>query len=153
MPTPLLTALATAVLRVPGRPERILAIGCGEGDGVLFLAREYPSARVRGVDRSAEAIREATARVGLDPEGRVAFKHAPGRALPYPDDFFDLVVHCGGPLRAGEVARVLSPDGSLLLLARWRLLERRLGRHDLLPGESGEAAGIPFHLFSPRICS
>lgn len=152
MPAPTLTALATAVLRVGERPERVLAVECGEGDEALFLAREFPSARVRGADRSPEAIRAASARVGLDPEGRVAFKHAPGRALPYPDDFFELVVHCGGPLRAGEVARVLSPGGSLLLLGSRRLLGWRLGRHHLLPGESGEAAGVPFHLFSPRNC-
>lgn len=150
---PTLTPLAAAVLLVPGRPERVLEVGCGTGDGVLFLAREFPAARVRGLDRSAEAIRAATTRVGLDPEGRVAFKHAPGRALPYPDDFFDLVVQCGGTLRAAEAARVLSPAGSLLLLGRWRLLGRRLGRHGLILGESGEAAGVPFHLFSPRICN
>lgn len=153
MPTPSLTALATVVLRVPGWPERILEVGCGQGDGVLFLAREFPSARVRGVDRSAEAVRAATARVGLDPEGRVAFKHAGRRSLPYPDDFFDLVVHSGGPLLAREAARVLVPGGTLLLLGSRPLLDWRLSRHDLLRGESGEAAGVPFHLFSPRICS
>src|SRR5690348_18492756 len=40
-----LPALAAAVLRVPRDPERVLEIGCGEGDGVLFLAREFPRAR------------------------------------------------------------------------------------------------------------
>jgi ubiquinone/menaquinone biosynthesis C-methylase UbiE len=150
VPTPLLTALATAVLRVPERPERILAIECGEGDDVLFLAREFPAARVRGVDRSADAIRRATGRVGLDPEGRVAFKHAPGHALPYPDDFFDLVVHLGGPLRAGEAARVLSPGGSLLLLGSRRLLDWRLRGCGFEALQAGEAAGTPFHL--ARFC-
>ena len=150
MPTPLLTALATAVLRVRGRPERILAIGCGEGESVLFLSREFPSARVRGVDRSAEAIRRASARVGLDPEGRVAFKHAPGRALPYPEGFFDLVVHLGGPLRAGEAARVLSPGGSLLLLGSRRLLDWRLRTRGFEALQAGEAAGTPFHF--ARFC-
>ena len=58
---------------------------------VLFLAREFPAARVRGVDSSEESIREAVARVGLDPEGRVAFKRGSRRSLPYPDDLFDLV--------------------------------------------------------------
>ena len=46
---------------------------------------------MRGVDPSEALIREATARVGLDPEGRVAFKVGSAAALPYPDDFFDLV--------------------------------------------------------------
>ena len=150
MPAPALTALATAVLHVPGRPERILEIGCGSGDGVLFLAREFPSARVRGVDHSAEAIREAVARVGLDPEGRVAFKHATGRTLPYPDGFFDLVVQSDGPLRPGELARVLLPGGHLLLIGRRRLADWRLAQHGFDPVEAGEAGGQPFLLARSR---
>lgn len=90
METPPLTPLAAAALRV-GSPERVLQIECGEGDGALFLAREFPRARVRGVDRSEAAIRRASARVGLDPEGRVAFKVGSPRSLPFPDDLFDLV--------------------------------------------------------------
>ena len=58
--------------------------GCGDGEPVLFLAREFPSARVRGVDPSAERVRAASARVGLDPEGRVAFKQSKPRRFPFP---------------------------------------------------------------------
>lgn len=140
MPTPSLTALAAAVLWLRERPERVLEIGCGEGEGVLFLAREFPSARVRGADRSAEAIRAAVARIGLDPEGRVAFKASSSRRLPYPDDFFDLVAQRGGRLRPDEIARVLRPDGRLILVGRWRLLDWRLrgrGFDSLEPGEAG----------------
>jgi methylase of polypeptide subunit release factors len=79
MPSSSLTALAAAVLRLPEKPERVLEVGCGDGEGVLFLAREFPAARVRGVDASAVAIHEAVSRVGLDPEGRVAFKHGSTR--------------------------------------------------------------------------
>jgi ubiquinone/menaquinone biosynthesis C-methylase UbiE len=146
---PTLTPLAAAVLRVPGRPERILEIGCGKGDGVLFLAREFPAARVRGVDRSAEAIRAARARVGLDPEGRVTFKHGGARSLPYPDGFFGLVVHSGGPLLAGELARVLQAGGCLLAIGPKRLLRPRLSRHGLRVTETGEVGGVPFQLARP----
>jgi ubiquinone/menaquinone biosynthesis C-methylase UbiE len=125
---PALTALATAALHVPP-PERALEIGCGEGDGVLFLTREFPSARVRGVDRSAEAVRRAVARVGLDPEGRVAFKQGRPRSLPYPDAMFDLVVQTHGVLWIDEVVRVLHPGGHLIYIAtpksRWLLLRPR----------------------------
>ena len=73
-----------------------------------------------------DAIREAVARVGLDPEGRVAFKRGDPRSLPYPDGFFDLVAQTGGGLHLGEIARVLRPAGHLALVGEWRWLEWRL---------------------------
>jgi ubiquinone/menaquinone biosynthesis C-methylase UbiE len=144
MDLPSLTALATAVLHVPDRPERILDIGCGDGDGVLFLAREFPLARVRGVDASEDAVRAAVSRTGLDPEGRVAFKRGSLRALPYPDGFFDLVTQLEGRLHAGEIARVLRPGGHLILVGSHRWREWRLAKHDLDPIEKGEADGRAF---------
>jgi 23S rRNA (guanine745-N1)-methyltransferase len=146
VPTPSLTALAAAALRLRERPERVLEIGCGEGEGVLFLAREFPSARVRGVDPSEEAIRAAVARIGLDPEGRVAFKAAPPRRLPYPDDFFDLVAQRDGRLRPDEIARVLRPGGRLILVGRRPWLDWRLRGRGFDSLESGEAAGERFLL-------
>jgi ubiquinone/menaquinone biosynthesis C-methylase UbiE len=132
---PVLTPLAAAVLHV-GDPERILEVECGEGDGALFLAREFPSARVRGVDSSEAAIKRAGGRVGLDPEGRIAFKQGGPGSLPFPDDHFDLVAALDARPAAAEAARVLRPGGFLALarangpvvlgglggrLFRWRL--------------------------------
>jgi len=114
MPAPALTPLAAAVLAA-GEPERVLEVECGSGDATLFLAREFPRARVRGVDRSEQAVREATARVGLDPEGRVAFKLGRPRSLPFPEGHFDLVVLVDGAPAATEAARVLRPGGKLVL--------------------------------------
>lgn len=110
-----LTGFASALLSVEGEPERVLEIGCGEGDATLFLAREYPRSRVRGIDASEGAVRAAAARVGLDPEGRIAFK--PGRPgeLPFPDQHFDLVVQRDGRLAPTELARVSRPDGWLIV--------------------------------------
>jgi ubiquinone/menaquinone biosynthesis C-methylase UbiE len=112
MSSPPLTPLAAAVLHV-GAPERILQVQCGDGAGALFLAREFPGARVRGVDRSAEAIRAATAKVGLDPEGRVAFKQGAPRSLPFPADQFDLLAALDARPAVTEAARVLRPGGFL----------------------------------------
>jgi ubiquinone/menaquinone biosynthesis C-methylase UbiE len=143
-----MTPLAAAALHV-GSPERILEIECGEGEGCLFLAREFPAARVRGVDRSEGAVRQATARVGLDPEGRVAFKQGAPRALPFPDEHFDLVAALDASPSPGETARVLRPGGFLILASSnragprgpvGRLLGWRLARHRLDPVWT-EAAG------------
>jgi SAM-dependent methyltransferase len=135
-------------------PERALVIGCGDGEAVLFLAREFPAARVRGVDPSAVQVREAGARVGLDPEGRVAFKVGKPGALPYPDDFFDLVVQFDGRPAAAEAARVLRPGAHLILAGggpsrfaagvREALRRRRLARAGIEPVRTGEAGGGNF---------
>jgi SAM-dependent methyltransferase len=142
MPTPRLTPLAAAALRVEPLPERVLEIECGDGDGVLFLAREYPAARVRGVDRSEDLVRAAVSRVGLDPEGRVAFKVGRPRKLPYPSDFFDLVAQVDGRPPVAEIARVLRPGGQLILArsrhpgapGTWLLRRRLSGRGIELSG-------------------
>jgi ubiquinone/menaquinone biosynthesis C-methylase UbiE len=141
-PSPLLTPLAAAVLHV-GDPERILQVECGQGDGALFLAREFPRARIRGVDRSEEAVRVATARIGLDPEGRIAFKQGAPRSLPFPDDQFDLLAALDAHPAAREAARVLRPGGFLALAAsrerqapgglRGTILRRRLLRAGFEP--------------------
>ena len=112
--SPPLTPLAAAVLHV-GDPERILQIECGEGDGAMFLAREFPTARVRGIDSDAAAVRRASARVGLDPEGRIAFKQGTPRSLPFPAEQFDRLVALDARPGAGEAARVLRPGGFLVL--------------------------------------
>jgi ubiquinone/menaquinone biosynthesis C-methylase UbiE len=111
-----LTPLAAAVLRV-GNPERVLQVACGDGDGALFLAREFPAARVRGIDADADLVQAATARVGLDPEGRIAFKVGGPRKIPFPDDHFDLVAALDTRPSAKELARVLRSGGHLILAA------------------------------------
>lgn len=113
---PPLTPLAAAVLHV-GRPERVLQVACGDGEAALFLAREFPTARVRGIDADAEAIAAASRRIGLDPEGRVAFKVGGPRRIPYPEDNFDLVAAVDARPSPRELARVLRPGGHLILAA------------------------------------
>lgn len=110
-----LAALAAAALKVDREPERILDLGCGTGAGTLFLAREYPRASVRGVDLSPAMVAAATAKVGLDPEGRIAFRAADASALPYGDASFDLVAQVNMPVFFGEISRVLRPGGSVIV--------------------------------------
>jgi SAM-dependent methyltransferase len=83
-------------------------------------------------------VRAASARVGLDPEGRVAFKQSRPRRLPFPDDFFDLVVIFEGRPAVSEITRVMRPGAGLILASsppagrlsttRERLWRRRLAR-------------------------
>ena len=101
----------------PPAPERILDLGTGTGAAAFFLAREYPQASVRGVDMSTEMVRVAQRKVGLDPEGRIAFRVADAAALPFPDEHFDLVAGINVPPFFAEVARVLRPGGHVIAVA------------------------------------
>jgi SAM-dependent methyltransferase len=139
--SPELTPLAAALLHVPP-PERALVVNSGNGEAALLVAREFPGARVRGVDPRPEQVREASARIGLDPEGRVAFKVGRPAALPYPDDFFGLAIQVDARPVPAEISRVLQPGGrfvavrsrppSLLPSLREARLGRRLARRGLV---------------------
>jgi len=142
-----LAGLAAAVVHVAPRPERVLDLGTGTGEAALFLAREYPTASIRGVDVSPEMIAVARAKVGLDPQGRVAFKVADAARLPYVDDSFDLITQVNVPPFFGEIARVLRPGGHLVVVASHgpatpfytppAVLERGLVRRRIEAVESG----------------
>jgi ubiquinone/menaquinone biosynthesis C-methylase UbiE len=112
-----LAPLATGLLKVHPEPERALDLGTGLGDAALLVAREFPHARVRGVDFSEEMIKRAQGRIGLDPEGRVAFKVADAADLPFEDESFDLVTQLNVPPFFAEIGRVLRPGGFALVAA------------------------------------
>ncbi|MDP9228776.1 MAG: class I SAM-dependent methyltransferase [Actinomycetota bacterium] len=144
-----LAPLAAALLQVSPAPERALEVGTGTGTGALLIAREFPQARVRGVDISEPMIRRARERIGLDPEGRVAFRVADAASLPYEDESFDLVAQLNMPPFFAETARVLRPGGHAVIASSWgeatpfytpeSVLRRGYRRHGLEPVESGTA--------------
>jgi SAM-dependent methyltransferase len=148
---PYLAPLAAGLVRVRPEPERALDLGTGLGDAALLIAREFPQARVRGVDLSEEMIRRAQKRIGLDPEGRVAFRVADAADLPYEDDSFDLVAQLNLPPFFAETARVLRPGGHFVIAASFgpatpfytpeSVLRRGFARAGLEQVESGTAGG------------
>jgi ubiquinone/menaquinone biosynthesis C-methylase UbiE len=143
-----LATLAAAALHVAEPPERVLDVGTGTGEGALLLAREFPRASVRGIDISEEMIRSAQAKIGLDPEGRVAFRVADAASLPYEEESFDLVAQLNMPPFFAEIARVLRPGGTVIVAASWGadtpfytpapVLDRGFSKHGIESVTSGE---------------
>ena len=144
-----LEALAVAVTHVTPEPERILDVGTGTGVAALFLSREFPRASVRGVDVSEEMVHAAQTKIGLDPDGRVAFRVADAANLPFGDESFDLITHVNVPPFFKEIARVLRPGGHVIFVATsgpatpfytpTSVLERGLRRRGIQPIASDEA--------------
>ncbi|HSJ18047.1 MAG TPA: class I SAM-dependent methyltransferase [Solirubrobacterales bacterium] len=139
---------AAALYVVSAPPERVLDVGTGTGEGALLLAREFPRASVRGIDISPPMIRSAQAKIGLDPEGRVAFRVADAASLPYDAESFDLVAQLNMPPFFSEIDRVLRPGGHVIVAASWgadtpfytpsAVLERGFRRRGIEPAASGE---------------
>jgi ubiquinone/menaquinone biosynthesis C-methylase UbiE len=145
-----LAALAAALLHVKPAPERTLDLGTGTGEGALLIAREFPQASVRGVDFSEEMIRAASGKIGLDPEGRIAFRVADAAHLPYEDESFDLVTHLNMPPFMAEVDRVLRRGGHVIVASSWgastpfytpnAVLDWGFAKRGIEPAATGEAA-------------
>lgn len=136
-------ALAKLKDRRPGRSARALALDVGTGTGALpvKMALRAPELAIVGVDRARGMVKEARIRArAAGVSGRVSFRVANGRRLPFRDGVFDLVVcnsmlhHLPDPSPAlDEMARVLRRGGALFIRDLRRpqpkAIERHIQRH------------------------
>lgn len=102
--------LLHALLEEIGSPKAVLDVGCGEGFFLGSLAREREM-EAHGVDLSVPAIELAARRWSEVSWWVVNADHA----LPFADGSFDLALSIAGRRPSGELRRVLSPGGRLLV--------------------------------------
>jgi ubiquinone/menaquinone biosynthesis C-methylase UbiE len=103
------------------RGLRTLEVACGRGGFVRALARK--GADAVGLDFSRAALKIGRERsLKFEEESRATFVQGDAHALPFPDDYFDLIVSCETiehlPLPekgVSEFHRVTRPGGSLFL--------------------------------------
>lgn len=80
--------LASAANIEPG--QHILDVGCGTGTLVVMLNRQYPSARIVGIDPDPKALRRAQ-RKATRAAVSAQFDQGFADQLPYKDETFDRV--------------------------------------------------------------
>jgi 23S rRNA (guanine745-N1)-methyltransferase len=108
---PFLDALLAAVAALGlSSGAAVLDVGCGEGHFLHHLARGFPI-EAHGLDLSTPAIELAARRF---PAATWVVANA-DRTLPYADGAFALVLSLTARRNFGELARVLAPEGRLLL--------------------------------------
>lgn len=98
-------------------PQQILDIGCHGGTFTEAISRQFPRAKVFGIDICSHLIAYAQKK-----RPKINFKVASAEKLPFPDRTFQLVTcfdmleHLSNPGKAlDEISRVLSGGGILVL--------------------------------------
>lgn len=120
-----MNAFAVELLEV-GEHDRVLEIGFGPGRALARAAALAREGLVAGIDHSATMVREARRhnRAAVA-SGRVRPLLGTVSALPFPDASFDKALAINNeqfwpdrPRDLAEIARVLVPDGRLVLAVR-----------------------------------
>jgi ubiquinone/menaquinone biosynthesis C-methylase UbiE len=118
-----LVPLGAAVARSGVRTARLLDLGCGTGSFLREVKSNYPTLAVTALDLSPFYLEEA--RRLLAPWSRSEFIAAAAEDVPCPDESFAIITaiylfHELPPGRrravAGEIARLLEPGGTFILL-------------------------------------
>jgi ubiquinone/menaquinone biosynthesis C-methylase UbiE len=109
-----LWALDLALTDVPP-PRAVLDLGTGTGVVAFALAERYPEAEIVGLDLSAGMIEEARRKLSAELAGRISFEVGDAAALARPDGAFELVVLSNMIPFFDELARIVAPDGTLVL--------------------------------------
>ena len=67
--------------------EKLLDLGCGNGDTTLAIAKELRAEEVVGIDASNEALKSASSKSVI-----VHMLDLNKDKIPYPTDYFDLII-------------------------------------------------------------
>jgi ubiquinone/menaquinone biosynthesis C-methylase UbiE len=118
----LFQGFAEAALRMGVRKGRVLDVGTGSGRIAIRLARLNPDLELEGIDLSNSMLDLARRNAARDGISNVTFSPGDAKAIPFPDDTFDLVIchqllhQLPDPIIAlREINRVVKPQGGILV--------------------------------------
>ncbi|APX71376.1 demethylmenaquinone methyltransferase [Companilactobacillus allii] len=117
-----------ATSMITNHPKRILDLCCGTADWTILLGKQFPLARVSGMDFSQEMLKIGQSKVGQSGLENVELLAGDAMDLTFRDESFD-VVTIGFGLRnvpdankvLQEIYRVLKPGGQVVCLEAFKV--------------------------------
>ena len=109
-------ALEQGLTRIFNEPQRILDLCTGTGFAAFKAAKVFPLATIDAVDHIAEMIDIARGKEKESDINNINFRIDSAVKLNYSDDEFDFILTSNAPIYLSEAARVLRPDGLLLVV-------------------------------------
>ncbi|GGP78805.1 class I SAM-dependent methyltransferase [Streptosporangium pseudovulgare] len=117
-----------------GEGDRVLDIGCGNGQVTRLAARRAPLGHATGVDLSAPMLARARASAAAEGLANVTFEQGDAQVHPFPGAGSDVAVSRFGimffadPVAAfANIGRALRPGGRLAFLSLRRMEDNELG--------------------------
>lgn len=139
--------LAQSIVDLLGRraePGLLLDVGCGEGYYLQFMLEKLSTWQGGGIDISREALRLAAKRS----MARAELAVASSKRIPIMSGSVDCVLCVFAPYDSVEIARVLKPDASLIVVTPGPKHLQALKAHIYQDARDHAAATTPagFHL-------
>jgi 23S rRNA (guanine745-N1)-methyltransferase len=97
---------------IPAHVTSVLDVGCGEGYFSRAFAARCANAAIYGIDISKSAIKLAAKRA----DAKHIFAVASSYALPIENASMDVITRIYAPSKDEELARVIKPDGRLIIV-------------------------------------
>ena len=102
--------------QLPEQCEALLDIGCGEGFFTTAMAQQRLDTNLVGIDISKVGVRMA-ARTAQQQQLSIHYAVASSYAMPLGDHTVDVITRIYAPSKDEELARVLKPQGLLIVVA------------------------------------
>jgi|LGOV01.1.fsa_nt_gb ubiquinone/menaquinone biosynthesis C-methylase UbiE len=111
-----LLAFKDGLTQISNTPQSILDLCTGTGLAAFMVADRFPLASIVGLDQSHSMVDIAQGKIPDADKKRIRFEIGNAADLSYGDAEFDLIVTSNAPVYLSEAARVLKPDGNILVM-------------------------------------
>ena len=109
-------ALEQGLTRIFNKPQKILDLCTGTGFAAFKVAAAFPFSSINAIDQITEMLDIARKKAEESSIANINFETGNAAKLNYSENEFDFIVTSNAPIYLSEAARVLKPEGLMLVV-------------------------------------